>query len=62
MFRILTFDNIAEMNDYLTKQKFDIVNVNTKVVITTGTPDRENNYTGQDLIYVLTIQYREKPF
>jgi hypothetical protein len=62
MFKILTFDNSSEMNDYLTKQKFDIIDIKTNVVIMTRTPDRENNYTGYDLIYVLTIQFRERPF
>jgi hypothetical protein len=47
------------MNDYLQGNSANIINIQTNVVIMTGTPERENNYTGQNLIYILTIQFRK---
>jgi hypothetical protein len=48
------------MNDYLTGNSATIINIQTNVLIMTGTPERENNYTGQNLVYVLTIQFKKE--
>lgn len=48
------------MNDYLQGNNANIIDIQTNIPIMTGTPERENNYTGQNLVYILTIQFRKE--